>query len=145
MTKSAFLILAIAAGALSQGPAFAQSQSGARGSSGASQSMTQGAQTLPQRIQQKLQSQGFTDIRVVPEGYVVSAKDKDGDPVTMIIGPHSIAMFTVSQSNQTGSSEQGHYGSSAPLNDDTGGGAGGSGAGSRGMGSGTGTSGSGSR
>jgi hypothetical protein len=84
---------AILAFALGQGEAFAQAQTGSP-----SQKPEAGppAQTLPQRIQHKLKSQGFTNIQVVPEGYIVSARDKDGDPVTMIIGPHSITMFAVS-------------------------------------------------
>lgn len=91
-----YLITAIVLAA--SGAAVAQtsqspSNAPAQGSQGSSQ------QPLPQRIQQKLKSQGFTDVKVMPEGYIVSAKDKDGDPVTMIIGPNSIAMFTVTPSS----------------------------------------------
>lgn len=96
------VVLAASGGAvaqMSQSPSDATAQS----SHGSSQ------QPLPQRIQQKLKSQGFTDVKVVPEGYIVSAKDKDGDPVTMIIGPNSIAMFTVApsstSSNQSSSNQ----------------------------------------
>jgi hypothetical protein len=52
-------------------------------------------QTLPQQIQKKLQQQGFSDVKIVPGSFLVSAKDKDGDPVNMVIGPHSMTMFTV--------------------------------------------------
>jgi hypothetical protein len=74
------------------GPACAQSA--LNSPSSAQTQATQGTtrQPLPQRIQQKLAAQGFTDIKVVPEGYIVTAKDKDGDPVTMVIGPNSIAI-----------------------------------------------------
>ncbi len=132
MTRPSYLVLLVALIGLSQGPALAQSS--ATGSS-TSPSATSQAQTLPQRIQQKLQTQGFTDIRVVPEGYIVSAKDKDGDPVTMVIGPHSIAMFSFSAANNQSSSdmsEQGHYGSSASGTKDLGTGAGSAGAGAQG-------------
>ena len=77
-----------------QAPAFAQ------GTSSSSQPSSQGAQAsnqtqpLPQQIKQKLQKQGFTDINVVPNSFLVSAKDSNNDPVTMVIGPHSLTMFT---------------------------------------------------
>jgi hypothetical protein len=86
-----------------QAPAFAE------GASAGSQPGTQGAQAsnqpLPQQIKQKLQKQGFTDINVVPGSFLVSAKDSNNDPVTMVIGPHSLTMFTAidNQSQTTGS------------------------------------------
>src|SRR4051794_32684849 len=52
-----------------------------------SSTAAQSSQPLPQQIQQKLTSQGFRDVKVVPGSFLVSAKDKQGDPVTMIIGP----------------------------------------------------------
>ncbi|MGJ4902452.1 hypothetical protein ACQR0V_12850 [Bradyrhizobium sp. HKCCYLS2058] len=88
-----------------QAPAFAE------GTSASSQPGTQGAQAsnqaqpLPQQIKQKLQKQGFTDINVVPGSFLVSAKDSNNDPVTMVIGPHSLTMFTEidNQAQTTGS------------------------------------------
>lgn len=53
---------------------------------------------------QKLQSQGFTNVQVVPGSFLVSAKDKDGDPVNMVIGPHSMTMFTSTSANESNSS-----------------------------------------
>jgi hypothetical protein len=38
---------------------------------------------------------------------LVSAKDKDGDPVTMVIGPNSMAMFTVTQQGAAGGKQGG--------------------------------------
>lgn len=52
-------------------------------------------QAIPQQIRNKLQNMGFTDVQVVPGSFIVSAKDKDGDPVSMIIGPHSTTLFSV--------------------------------------------------
>jgi hypothetical protein len=52
-------------------------------------------QPIPQEIRQKLQNMGFSDVQVVPGSFIVSAKDKDGDPVSMIIGPHSTTLFSV--------------------------------------------------
>jgi hypothetical protein len=94
----------IAASALVLGlcpAAFAQSSSGQGSSSAKSE------QSLPQEIKQKLSAQGFTNVQVVPGSYLVSAKDKDGDPVTMVIGPNSMAMFTVTQEGAAGGKQGG--------------------------------------
>lgn len=58
----------------------------------------QSAQNVPQELQQKLTSQGFTDVKVVPDSFLVSAKDKQGYPVTMLIGPNSLTVFTMVES-----------------------------------------------
>jgi sporulation protein YlmC with PRC-barrel domain len=49
-------------------------------------------QTLPQELDSKLKDDGFTDVKVVPGSFIVSAKDKRGGPVTMMIGPNSMMM-----------------------------------------------------
>jgi hypothetical protein len=83
IVAAALLPLAIA------GTAFAQS------GTATTNTAPEGTQhSLPQQIQQKLTSQGFTNVKVVPGSYLVSANDKDGDPVTMVIGPHSMSIFT---------------------------------------------------
>lgn len=64
----------------------------------------QSTQNLPQEIQSKLQQDGFTDVRVVPGSFLVSAKDKHGDPVTMIIGPNSMLVMTEGKTGNTASS-----------------------------------------
>ena len=67
------------------------------GSGQTAPSVSDDTQALPQAIQQKLTAQGFTDVRVVPGSYLVSTKDKDGNPITMIIGPTSMTVLTVDQ------------------------------------------------
>jgi hypothetical protein len=54
----------------------------------------QSSQSLPQEIRSKLQQDGFTNVQVVPGSFLVSAKDKRGDPVTMVIGPHSMLVMS---------------------------------------------------
>src|SRR3569832_57712 len=69
-------------------------------------SNAQPTQNLPAQIRSKLEQDGFTDVNVVPGSFLVSAKDKGGDPVTMIIGPNSMMMLTQvpdSKSGTTGS------------------------------------------
>lgn len=52
--------------------------------------------TAPQATNQReqltrtLQSAGFTDVKVMPDSYLVQAKDKDGNPVNMFISPNSV-------------------------------------------------------
>ncbi len=60
-------------------------------------------QAMPAQIEKKLKDQGFSNVQVVPGSFIVSARDKQGDPVTMVIGPHSMTMFTtVSTGDTTG-------------------------------------------
>ncbi|MFY9655921.1 MAG: hypothetical protein WAK01_04925 [Methylocystis sp.] len=73
--------------------AMAPDTGSATGSNTGSNSI-QNAQNLPQQLQQKLTAQGFTDVKVVPDSFLVSAKDKQGFPVTMLIGPESLTVFT---------------------------------------------------
>ena len=56
-------------------------------------------QKLPARIKNKLQQDGFTDVRVIPGSFLGSAKDKNGDNVNMIIGPNSMTMLTQAPAN----------------------------------------------
>jgi hypothetical protein len=65
----------------------------------------QNAQNLPQELKQKLTAQGFTDVKVVPDSFLVSAKDKQGHPVTMLIGPNSLTVFTMVENTQQGRSD----------------------------------------
>lgn len=51
-------------------------------------------QNLPQEIRTKLKDDGFSDVKVVPGSFIVSAKDKRGEPVTMVISPNSTMMVT---------------------------------------------------
>jgi PRC-barrel domain len=46
-----------------------------------------------------LQQSGFTDVKVVPDSFLVQAKDKSGNPVTMFIGPNSFDEVTTVGSN----------------------------------------------
>ena len=41
-----------------------------------------------------LQQSGFTNVKIMPESFLVQAKDKSGNPVTMFIGPNSFDEVT---------------------------------------------------
>jgi hypothetical protein len=49
----------------------------------------------PQKLREKLAQDGFSDVKITPGSYIVSAKDKDGNTVMMMIGPHSMTMMKV--------------------------------------------------
>lgn len=49
----------------------------------------------PQKLREKLAQDGYTDVKIAPGSYVVSAKDKDGNNVVMMIGPNSMTMMKV--------------------------------------------------
>lgn len=79
---AAGLTLALAA------PAFAQQSEGENPASG------QNPANLRQQVRQNLSAAGFTDIKVMPESFLVRAKDKNGNPVMMIINPDSVTAVT---------------------------------------------------
>jgi hypothetical protein len=47
-------------------------------------------QAIQQLIQARLASAGFTDIQMVPNSFLISARDRDGHPVTMMAAPSDI-------------------------------------------------------
>jgi hypothetical protein len=56
-------------------------------------------QQIPQQLRDKLTEQGYSDVKIAPGSYVVSAKDKDGNRVVMQIGPSSMTMMKVPDAN----------------------------------------------
>ena len=91
--------LAIVGAAVAQDTAIAQTtpdnppdKSGS--TSAPSTSPDKSSRSVPQEIRDKLAKQGFSDVKVVPGSCLVTAKDKNGDPVKMIIGPNSVTTFT---------------------------------------------------
>lgn len=117
------IFVAAATLALLAGPAMAQSTQSSQNSpanqnSPASQTMqTQNSQTnaqssqrnmaAAQKIKQDLQKEGFTDVKVVAESFVVQGKSPDGDPVLMTIGPHGMSVFEAVNANGSPSSTVG--------------------------------------
>jgi hypothetical protein len=52
------------------------------------------ATNMRQQIQNDLAKAGFSDIRIMPESFMVRAKDSHGNPVMMIINPDSLTEVT---------------------------------------------------
>jgi Peptidase propeptide and YPEB domain len=71
--------LALASVALA-GPAFAQT--------------TDPAQDVTKKLHDDLTARGFTDVKVVPQAFLISAKDKDGNPLVMLVGPNSMTVLS---------------------------------------------------
>ncbi len=80
-------------------PAVAQTNSPNQNSdpsaTGSVSSQSQNASTpLRQQVQQNLAKAGFSDIKVMPESFLVRAKDPSGNPVMMVINPDSVTAVT---------------------------------------------------
>jgi hypothetical protein len=95
---------AVLAAALAQGAAYAAQNSTTSNTNNAKPNASQSVQALPSEISQKLRQDGFSDVKVVPGSFLVSAKDKNGDPIEMVIRPNSALMIT--QVSQGGSANQ---------------------------------------
>jgi hypothetical protein len=84
-----------AAGMLVSGVALAQNAAPAAGSDTAMDAGTTPAnaaktESLKQEMKSTLQQAGFSNVRVMPDSFLVQAKDKSGHPVAMIINPNSM-------------------------------------------------------
>ena len=49
---------------------------------------TEATQKMIQALEAKLAEQGFTETKILPGSFVIHARTKDGEPVTMIISPN---------------------------------------------------------
>jgi hypothetical protein len=58
-----------------------------------------GSANLQRQVKQDLQKAGFTDVSVAPNSFLVQAKDRSGDPVTMIVGPNSMTAVVAQPSS----------------------------------------------
>lgn len=96
------LALTAALGASLVATAFAQSTT-THNPNGQAQNNT----PVRQQVQQDLQQAGFTDIKVMPESFLVRAKDKHGNPVMMVINPDSVTAVTGTSGQGSGASTSG--------------------------------------
>jgi len=71
------------------------------GQPSAHQADNQNDQNLPQELRNKLTEAGFTDVKVVPSSFFVTAKSKDGQDVMMRISPSSMTMLTELPADRT--------------------------------------------
>ncbi len=113
------LVIAIGAASLFALPALAQT-SGTSNPAQASQPqathpMSQGdLQQMRQKITHDLQSDGYKNVQVIPDSFLVHATDKRGEPVVMIINPNSV--FEMTQLPATAGNGNGPNGTSSNHN-----------------------------
>ncbi len=55
--------------------------------------------SLQQQVKTNLQQAGFSDVSVMPDSFLVQAKDKSGNPITMMINPNSITEVVADNAN----------------------------------------------
>jgi len=81
--------------------AFAQAASSNSGSATtpATTATSQNGTNVRQQLTNNLQQSGFTNIKVLPDSFLVQATDKSGNPVTMFLGPNSSTEVTTVGSN----------------------------------------------
>jgi hypothetical protein len=65
----------------------------------AAQGTESNGRDLQQQLTSNLQQSGFTDVKVMPNSFLVQAMDKSGNPMTMFVSPNSITEFTADNSN----------------------------------------------
>jgi PRC-barrel domain len=71
---------------------------------------------LRRQLTDNLQQSGFTNIKVVPDSFLVQATDKSGNPVTMFIGPNSSTeVTTIGSNSQASDPHAGNAGTSGGM------------------------------
>lgn len=68
----------------------------------------QAAMHIGQHIRGDLSKAGYTDITIMPTSFMVRAKDKDGNPVMMVISPDSVTAITQEESEANTASTANH-------------------------------------
>ncbi|MCK1317345.1 PRC-barrel domain-containing protein [Bradyrhizobium sp. 23] len=80
--------------------------------------------SVRQQMVSDLQQAGFTDVKVRPESFLVEARDRSGNPVTMFVGPNTFAeVKTIGANAQKSSSNTNSSTNSANATSDRPGGA----------------------
>jgi hypothetical protein len=71
---------------------------------------------LPQVIKQKLQSAGYSDVKIMPTSFVVQARDRQGHPVEILITLHSMMEVTALNTSEQGDIASGAHSNSTSGN-----------------------------
>ena len=62
--------------------------------------------SIRQQIEDHLTKAGYTSVKVMPSSFFVQAKDKKGEPVSMVIGPDSFTEVTELKAGRASADEQ---------------------------------------
>ena len=103
------LLLAVASPVIAAEPSSNQgSQPGATTGSNQPKSgaPTADNQSVRDQIRKNLQDAGFSDISLMPSSFLVRAKDRDGNPVMMVIDPDSVTAVTEINPNNSSTTGQ---------------------------------------
>ena len=92
-------------------PAQAQNQDKAGAQN--QKSGNQNQQSIARQVRGDLAKAGYTDVNVMPESFLVRAKDKDGHNVMMIINPDSFLSVTEVSNGNSGKSSKENNGQSS--------------------------------
>jgi hypothetical protein len=65
-----------------------------RSGKGQGPNQSQNNQSIRQQVKNNLAQAGFSDIKIMPQSFLVRAKDKSGNPVMMVINPDSVMAVT---------------------------------------------------
>jgi hypothetical protein len=95
--------------ALPQMVAFAQSSPPPQG--------PQNQQSMQSQVKSNLEKAGFTNIEVMPSSFLVRAKDRDGNPVMMVINPDSVTAVTEMGGQRSSAAGGSATTGTAPAND----------------------------
>lgn len=92
LTTTALLLCSAAAMAQTstQGAAQSPAQPPAAGQMAPNSTSPANTTTVREQMSSSLKQAGFTDIHIVPDSYLVQAKDKSGNPVALFVGPNSV-------------------------------------------------------
>jgi hypothetical protein len=90
-------------------PGQAQNQDASKSGAQNQKSGSQNQQSIARQVRGDLAKAGYTDVNVMPESFLVKAKDKEGHTVMMIINPDSFLSVT-EISNRNGQSSTGTSG-----------------------------------
>ena len=63
-------------------------------------------QSIQRQVRSNLEQAGFTDIKIMPESFLVRAKDKSGNTVMMVMNPDSVTAVEI-DSGKSGSTTTG--------------------------------------
>ncbi len=104
------IVLAVGFATMLAVPAFSQTNSGSQNSnppttgsiSAPDQNQNQSI-NIKQQVQQNLSKAGYSDIKIMPESFLVRAKDPSGNPIMMVINPDSVAAVTFAPNNTNNS------------------------------------------
>ncbi len=87
----------------SSAPAIDQSGGTTNAANANASNMSGKAQNIAAKLHQSLTKAGFSDIQVMPESFLVRAKDSDGNPVMMVVNPDSITAVTAMDTGKNAS------------------------------------------